>query len=147
MKTITWFLDRYLFCRKSYLSKNSWIYSFKKLIKMMQCMSSFQLSLCHSLNTVSSKAFAVRKILTRGGEPEVASGSSIMIPFHLPWFRMLSTLLLRSPSLCSGLLRSFTKYSKSTNICSFSVASTNYCTWKRQNYPQSILGKVWPGFT
>lgn len=79
---------------------------------MMQCKSSFQLKLCHSLNTVSSKAFAVRKIITRGGGLGVTSSSSMTIPLHLPSFRMLSPLLLRSPSLCSGLFRSFSKHSK-----------------------------------
>lgn len=76
----------------------------KELIKMMQCKSNFQLKLYHSLNTVNSKAFAVRKIITRGGGPGVTLGSSMLIPLHLPSFRILST---SAPSVSQPLLRSF----------------------------------------
>lgn len=122
MKTITWFLDLYLFCEEITFIYNSWIYSLKKCIKMIQCKSSFQLKLCHSLNTVSSKTFAVRKIITRGGGPGVTLGSSMTVPLHLPLFRMLSTSV---PSISQPLLRSFQVFfqiPKCTIICPFSVA-------------------------
>lgn len=89
---------------------------------MIQSKSSFQLKLCHSLNTVSSKTFAVRKIITRGGGPGVTLGSSMTIPLHLPLFRMLSTSV---PSISQPLLRSFQVFfqiPKCTIICPFSVA-------------------------